>query len=818
MRKRGLFAVGIVGALSLIALVRSKWFNALLVPEYSSRRSVYLANHSLLYPNIISDVLIALGYAVLLTSLCVIAWRLRHLTALKDSALIIAAFMVFIAASGAGTVMRVTTVWWPMYQFSILFKIVSAATIFPAAALFALRTPSMARNVRIFFDLLSTREQERERLRKSEEFLDRTGRLAGIGGWEVDLQTNEVTWSAETCRIHAAAPGYLPTLEEGLSMFPPDARQTLSAAVATASSGGPGWDLELPLIRFDNRRIWARTAGAVDFRDGKPVRLSGAIQDVTSAVEARQALTLANERTTLATDSGGIGIWDWDIVRNTLKCDAWMYRLHGKDPAAPSQPGDLWRDHLHPEDKDFVERALDDAVNGRKDYDTEFRILWKDGSVHNLRGAARVIRDEQGRALNMIGANWDVTESRRLISELEEQHERLRVTLRSIGDGVITTDAHNNVVWLNPIAERMTGWSASNALGQPLTTVFELVDEKTLQAVQSPVLNCFTRSEVVAPAQNARLISLDGSQYGIETSAAPICDSRGELLGSVLVFRDVTEQRRRTAEADHAVALQLKLKDEFLSHVSHELRSPLTSIYSFSSIIADGLAGETTDQQQEYLQIVLKNVVQLQCMIEDLLTVTQSKEGKLSIELQSVSASEAIIDAIHMVHGAASNKKIALSFNDCEDLPFAWADPTRLRQVLIILLDNAIKFTPPEGKVRVTASLNHLGYLLVQVSDTGCGIPKEKWTLVFNKLYQITGPDHADTSQAGRTGLGLGLHIARSLITRQGGNIWVTSKPNEGSIFSFTLPISSERPGTELEFDKEHLLFKGRSTYEAIVG
>src|ERR1700760_1595121 len=139
MRKRGLYFGGIAGAVSLIALLRSKWFNALLVPEYSSRRSAYLANHSLLYPNVISDVLIALGYAILLTSLCVIAWRLRRLAVLRGSSLIIAAFMIFLTASGAATVMRIATVWWPLYQFSILFKIVCAVTIFPAAALFALR-------------------------------------------------------------------------------------------------------------------------------------------------------------------------------------------------------------------------------------------------------------------------------------------------------------------------------------------------------------------------------------------------------------------------------------------------------------------------------------------------------------------------------------------------------------------------------------------------------------------------------------------------------------------------------------------------------
>ncbi len=121
---------------------------------------------------------------------------------------------------------------------------------------------------------------------------------------------------------------------------------------------------------------------------------------------------------------------------------------------------------------------------------------------------------------------------------------------------------------------------------------------------------------------------------------------------------------------------------------------------------------------------------------------------------------------MNMVRGGADRKNITFSSTDYAGLPLAWADPTRLRQVLIILLDNAIKFTPAGGKVRVNISEKDMG-ILVQVSDTGCGIPKDKLARIFDKLYQITDQDHADTSQAGRTGLGLGLHIARSLVTRR---------------------------------------------------
>jgi signal transduction histidine kinase len=265
---------------------------------------------------------------------------------------------------------------------------------------------------------------------------------------------------------------------------------------------------------------------------------------------------------------------------------------------------------------------------------------------------------------------------------------------------------------------------------------------------------------------------------------------KGQIENRALprALRHAIERHRMQAETDLIRTQQLHLKDEFLSHVSHELRSPLTSIYSFGTIIADGLAGATTPQQDEYLQIILRNVRQLQSMIEDLLAVTQVHEGKLSVELQSVSVPEAITDTVNTLQGSARAKEINLSFESLFHLPSVYADPTRLRQILIILADNAIKFTPDGGVVSIHASIFETdpGFLLIEVSDTGCGISQEMSERIFEHLYQIDDP-----GRAGRKGLGLGLYIAKELVDRQGGKIWVSSEPQDGSHFSFILPIFS---------------------------
>jgi signal transduction histidine kinase len=265
---------------------------------------------------------------------------------------------------------------------------------------------------------------------------------------------------------------------------------------------------------------------------------------------------------------------------------------------------------------------------------------------------------------------------------------------------------------------------------------------------------------------------------------------KGQIENRALprALRHAIERQRMQRETDLMRKNEVRLRDEFLSHVSHELRSPLTSIYSFSTIIADGLAGETSPQQNDYLQIILRNVRQLQSMIEDLLQVTQAQAHKLSVELESVSLNEAIEYAVDTLRGAAKGKEINLSFQPSGSLPSVHADATRVRQVLTILLDNAVKFTPAGGTVEVEASEYEKDGSMVQIeiSDTGCGIGPEASERIFEHLYQVTDPGHA-----GRRGLGLGLHIAKDLVTRQGGTIWVTSELEKGSHFFFTLPIFS---------------------------
>ena len=170
-------------------------------------------------------------------------------------------------------------------------------------------------------------------------------------------------------------------------------------------------------------------------------------------------------------------------------------------------------------------------------------------------------------------------------------------------------------------------------------------------------------------------------------------------------LRHAIERQHTRTETDLILTQQMQLKDEFLSHVSHELRSPLTAIHLFVTNLLDKLAGDLNPEQHECLGIVLRNVKQLQAMINDLLEVTRVQAGKLMIELQCTSASDAIVYAVNTLQGAATAKGITLSSDISRPLPSVCADPTRIRQILVILVDNAIKFTPAKGTVKIRARL-----------------------------------------------------------------------------------------------------------------
>src|SRR3984893_6752142 len=253
-------------------------------------------------------------------------------------------------------------------------------------------------------------------------------------------------------------------------------------------------------------------------------------------------------------------------------------------------------------------------------------------------------------------------------------------------------------------------------------------------------------------------------------------------------IRYAVERQGLLHALDMAQKQQLEFKNQFLSHVSHELRTPLTCIHQYVTLILDGLAAPVAPDQGDHLKTVLKSVNQLHAMIRDLLEATRAESGKMRIEGRCISLNELVQQAAAMLRPTAEEKHVGLEIGIDQRLPLTLADPDRVLEVLINLLDNAIKFTPPDGAVMLQATMVDAdpGYVYISVSDTGRGIGAEAKNLIFERLYQ--DPDSIDNN---RSGLGLGLFICREIVRLHEGRIWVTSELGQGSTFSFTLPVYS---------------------------
>ena len=383
---------------------------------------------------------------------------------------------------------------------------------------------------------------------------------------------------------------------------------------------------------------------------------------------------------------------------------------------------------------------------------------------------------------------------RRAEEVLRKQSDWLRVTLSSIGDAVISTDVEGRVTFMNRAAESLTGWSEAEALGHSLTDIFQIVSEQSRQPVENPALRALSSVTSVELVNHTILIAKDGTECPIDDSAAPIRSEQGEVLGAVLVFRDISERKRmelererllQTAQAAQKEAEQAnRLKDEFLATASHELRTPLTAVLGWSRMLRTGKLD--AENSARALEAIERNATLQTKLIDDLLDVSRIITGKLIIDRRAIEMAHVVSDAVNTVSPAADAKniKIVTSF-DTEAGPVL-GDANRLQQVVWNLLSNAVKFTPKNGRIEI--ALRRVdSQVEISVSDSGEGISSEFLPYVFERFRQGDGK----TTRL-HSGLGLGLAIVRQLVELHGGTVKAHSDgPGRGATFKVRLPVLS---------------------------
>jgi PAS domain S-box-containing protein len=401
--------------------------------------------------------------------------------------------------------------------------------------------------------------------------------------------------------------------------------------------------------------------------------------------------------------------------------------------------------------------------------------------------------EEQVEEAQALAEELEVTndELERSNKALRESERSLSTTLDSIGDAVIATDMSGLVVRMNPVAERLTGWSEAEGVGCPLPTVFHIINETTREPVENPVELVLRRGTVVGLANHTVLVARDGTELPIADSGAPIRDESQQASGVVLVFRDQTEERRVAELQINAIRADVesrraqeasRLKSEFLANMSHELRTPLNAIIGFSEILHDKKVAPTSPEHDEYLSDVLTSARHLLQLINDILDLSKIEAGKLQFFPERVDLPDLVAEILGVLRSSTAEKRIHVESHVDSELTDVVVDGARFKQVLYNYVSNALKFTPTGGRVTVRLLATGATFRL-EVADTGIGIASQDISRLFTAFEQLdsgTRKRHAGT--------GLGLALVKRLVEAQGGTVGVTSALGAGATFFATLP------------------------------
>jgi PAS domain S-box-containing protein len=371
-----------------------------------------------------------------------------------------------------------------------------------------------------------------------------------------------------------------------------------------------------------------------------------------------------------------------------------------------------------------------------------------------------------------MGINMMIDDIRQSQEALRESKENLSAILNSIGDAVIAADVKGNVIFLNPVAESLTGWTQPEAAGKLVKEVFHIANEETGEEVENPVTKVLQEGNVVGLANRTILLPRDGTRVPIDDSGAPIKDGKGNITGVVLVFRDISE--RQALQEQLVRQEKLAVLGELAGGVGHELRNPLGAIKNAAYFL--NMVLERPDPEiKETLGILEKEVANCERIIAGLLDFARAR-APLRRKVGIAEVLRQVLSGIN-VPGNIAVKNRAI-----ESLPVILADPDQLAQVFANIVINAVQAMPEGGELFINSEASDQEWLAVSVTDTGVGIPPENLEKIFEPLF---------TSKA--KGIGLGMAISRTFAEGHGGSIEVRSRVGKGSTFTVTLPVGEKK-------------------------
>jgi PAS domain S-box-containing protein len=552
-------------------------------------------------------------------------------------------------------------------------------------------------------------------------------------------------------------------------------------------------DLEFRIVRPDGSIRWVRNrAFPIKDENGHLSRIAGLMEDITDRKRVEGELRESEQR--------------WRSITEALPQLVWTARSDGYVDYQSTQFGEYfgvpedkmlgwqWLELLHPGDRERTRLAWQAAIERDSDYDLEVRLRRFDGVYRWFKTRGVRIRDRQGRTLKWFGTCTDITDGKLAEEALRESEHRWRSLTEALPQLVWTALPDGACDYFSTQWTQYTGVPTSELLGwQWMKTLHPDDRESTRQFWTDSVAG---RHDYDV---EYRVRRSDGEYRWFKTRGVPIRDSGGSIFKWFGTCTDITDGKHAAAElrvAKEAAESANRAKDEFLANVSHEIRTPMNAIMGLTSLV---LGTDLNDGQRQSLATVKSAANNLLGIINDLLDFSKIEAGKLELSVSEFWLRAALGDTLRALAVRAHQKGLELVSNVHPEVPDALTgDAGRLRQVLLNLIGNAIKFTE-KGEVVVqvlslsdVTSNNDEVRLLFTVRDTGIGIPKEKQVAIFRAFEQ---EDSSTTRKYG--GTGLGLTISAQLAALMGGEITVESEPGRGSTFSFTARFgrSSKRAG-----------------------
>lgn len=636
----------------------------------------------------------------------------------------------------------------------------------------------------VVFDV-TDRKLAAEQMRANESMLEDAQRIAHLGAWQVDLKHGTVSWSENVYHIFGQSPEtYTPTYQGFYNAILPDDLDRVKASEARAQSTGYH-EVTFSILRPDGVLRHVRELGEV-LRDtqGRPVKFVGVIQDITELEESELALSASQARLKHAQRLARLGNWELNLETGKCCASEELYEMLG----VPEQ-SDLTAARFNaiaiPEDQPILKAAQETAIHQGKS-EAFFRVQGPQGAIRYLHQVCEAVygRDEQ--PILLRGTTQDITQLKQTELEAKRQTERSRVLMASAHEAIILALPNGTIVDANDQAARLTGYAKDSLIGMRATNLHPEEFKGQIEA------SFRILAERGAYRERVELLTASGRRVPVDITSTKIDDGEGDLF--IGLFRDLSEQLEREAalqSAKDAAESANRAKSEFLSNMSHELRTPLNSIIGFSQLILRNPSLPIGDKENAHeIHRAGKHLLEL---INDILDLAKIEAGKLDLNIEQVSVASVLDEAFNCVVPLADRRQIKLQHINGAGLAWASADRTKLRQVIINLLANAIKYNKPGGLVSLKMGAVSGTHLRIEIADTGRGIKEEFWPDLFKPFMRAT------MAQDAIEGTGLGLPLSKRLVEAMGGTIGFSSEYGAGSTFWVDLPLTGAPEGLEPE-------------------